>query len=100
MAKLIAYQMAEDAALGSPVAFEIKGIPGRHTAVLFDGIRLDKFSIPEGKHLYGIRHEDNDWGSPATIAPALPLVNFFGSLVTTEEIPVTEETDFIDFTWL
>lgn len=62
----------------------------------FYGIRLDPATIPEGKHLYKTRNAEDDWGRPISITKDDVLVNFCGSVVTTEDLGITEETDITD----
>lgn len=71
-----------------------------YTGDCFDGIRLDKDTIPEGYTSYGIRHSDDDITEPATISLNYPLVNFFGTFVYQGTIPITEETDIENWSYL
>ena len=53
-------------------------LPGSDEMVkgeLFDGIRIDPESVPSGKHLYWMRHEDGDVCIPVSISPESILVN-------------------------
>lgn len=60
---------------------------------LFDGIRIDPESVPSGKHLYWMRHEDVDFCVPVSISPKSILVNFYGSFVADQRLPIVEETN-------
>lgn len=60
----------------------------------FDGIRIDKDTIPLGLHSYQTRHSDTDITLPISIVPEgqLVMVNFCGTIVTDEPLDVSEET--------
>lgn len=60
---------------------------------LFDGMRLHPDSIPPGKHLYWMRHDEGDMGTPVSISPKSILVNFYGSFVADQKLPIAEETN-------
>ena len=64
---------------------------------LFDGMRLEPDSIPTGKHLYWMRHDEGDMGTPVSVSPSPILVDFYGSFVTDEELPISEEAPIIDY---
>lgn len=69
----------------------------------FDGMRLDPNSIPEGKHMYHTRHNDeNDWSTPVSVQKegAGIMVNFCGTIVTEEPINITEETEIDFVSWI
>ena len=60
----------------------------------FDGVRIDRESLPEGKHLYHTRHADNgNMADPVTIRKeGMPVVvNFCGSIVSDEPINVYDD---------
>ena len=63
-----------------------------YKGVLFEDCRITEV-YRKNQRAYGLRHPDDDWGVPATISPAYPLVNFFGTFVTKKPIPVAEETE-------
>lgn len=48
--------------------------------------RVSGDSIPEGYHLYGMRHGDDDM-IPCTIEPYV-VVNYYGAFITKSEIPL------------
>ena len=55
--------------------------------VLFTDMRIDRSTVPKELYLYEVRHADEDWCDPAQIAKGI-LVNFFGSILTLEPIPL------------
>ena len=67
---------------------------------LFNDLRIDRNSIPEGYFMYEVRHDDDDWGEPVEIGLGI-LVNFFGTLLTKEPI-VLEPSQITDnaYLWL
>ena len=52
---------------------------------LFTHARIDRSTVPEGYHLYEIRHDDDGQGDAVQIARGI-LVNHWGSVITNEEI--------------
>ena len=52
---------------------------------LFTPLRLDRKTVPQGYHLYEVRHDDECQGDAVQIALGI-LVNHWGSLITTDEI--------------
>ena len=56
----------------------------------FYDIRIDRGSVPEGKYFYEVRHDDEDWGYPCQVAKGI-LVNFFGTLISDEPLPLEED---------
>lgn len=62
---------------------------------LFTDWRIDRASVPIGMKMYEVRHADNDWGSPCQLARGI-LVNFYGTLLTTETIEIPE-SGYLDF---
>ena len=57
---------------------------------LFTDWRIDRDTVPSGLYCYELRHEDEDWGSPCQIVRRI-LVNFFGTILTSEPIPLNED---------
>ena len=55
--------------------------------------RIDDSSIPEGLFKYDLRHGD-DWGVPVEIDKSV-ICNYFGSLITNEELPVDMDKNVI-----
>lgn len=82
--------VAEKMQYGRDYTITIKGKP--YKGVLYEGYRVRE-PYRKSQHLYGLRHSDNDCSEPVTVAPGLPLVNFFGTFVTKKPLPITEETD-------
>lgn len=58
---------------------ELRGMTVR--GLLYDGIRIEKHTVPKGTYAFGIRHNDDN-GDPATISPDYPAVNFYGTFIT------------------
>ena len=52
---------------------------------LFTSIRIDRGTVPQGYHLYEVRHDDDCQGDAVQIARGI-MVNHWGSLITREEI--------------
>lgn len=50
---------------------------------LFNDLRIDRSTVPEGYIMYEVRHSDEDWGEPCEIALGV-LINFYGTLLTKE----------------
>jgi len=55
---------------------------------LFTLLRIDRSTVPNGYHVYEIRHDDE--GDPAQLAKSV-LVNHFGSLITRSEIKLSAD---------
>ena len=58
--------------------------------VTFEGefydFRIDPKTIPEGKYMYHMRHDDNgDWCTPISIEKGV-MVNFCGTFITNEPL--------------
>ena len=58
---------------------------------LFVDLRVDRKTVPEGYHMYEVRHSDNDWGEPVEIGEWI-MVNFFGTLLTKEPFELEKST--------
>lgn len=52
----------------------------------FTQFRVDGDSVPEGFHLYGMRHGDNDT-IPCTVEPFV-AVNYYGAFITKKKLPL------------
>lgn len=65
---------------------EVKGIE-----MLFNTLRIDKRSLPEGLHFYEIRHDDDGEGIPCEIGEWI-LVNHFGTLISKEPLELTKSS--------
>lgn len=79
---------------------------GRHFAITvngkkFNGILYEDCRITEvyrkGLHVYGMRHPDDDMSVPASLTPCFPIVNFFGTFITTKPIPIVREKEIESF---
>lgn len=57
--------------------------------MLFSDCRVDRKTVPDGMYMYEVRHADDDWGDPCEIAEGV-LVNFFGTLLSREKLPLKE----------
>lgn len=66
-------------------AVEVKG-----TRCEFNDMRIDRNSIPEGKHLYEVAGDDDSGGEPARVKNGI-MVNFYGTLICDEELPLGED---------
>lgn len=60
---------------------EIKGVRG-----YFNDMRIDKGSVPSGFHFWELADGDCD-GTPCRYKPGI-LVNFYGTFITTGELPI------------
>lgn len=58
---------------------------------LFSDLRIDRKTIPEGWFMYEVRHDDEDWSNPVEIGLGI-LVNFFGTIITKEELKLIPST--------
>ena len=65
-------------------AVEYKG----EYALLYEG-RLDKTTIPNGFHVYDIRHSDDALEDPRTIEKSV-TVNFYGSIILNHPLEIPE----------
>ena len=64
-------------------------------------MRIEQSTIPKGKYQYEVGGDDGSGGDPAMVQPEV-LVNFFGTLVCDEPLPIgndgvlwLDEGDFI-----
>ena len=81
---------AERLHYGRPLTITIDG--KKYKGILYEDCRI-KEVYRKNLHAYGLRHPDDDWSVPASIATGYPMVNFFGTFITDKQIPITEETD-------
>lgn len=69
----------------------------------FNDMRIDRDTIPAGKYQYEVAGDDDSGGDPARVQKGV-LVNFFGTLVCDEPLPVGEDGILWlmdgDFKWL
>jgi hypothetical protein len=61
---------------------------------LFTPIRIDRKTVPEGYHLYEVRHDDDCQGDAVQISLRI-VVNHWGSLITRDEI-ILHPDGFLD----
>lgn len=61
--------------------------------MLFKPYRIDRQTVPDGVHMYEVRHSDEDWGEPCEIANGI-LVNFFGTLLSRK--PLSLEDTYLE----
>ena len=64
-------------------AFEEVTVYGQ--PALFTSLRVDRSTVPDGLHLYELRHADEDWNDPCQLARGI-LVNHYGTVLTREPI--------------
>ncbi|MCC8051399.1 MAG: hypothetical protein LIP10_12235 [Clostridiales bacterium] len=76
--------MRYDARTENWMSMEVKGIQG-----YFSDMRIDRDSVPEECHFWELADCDSD-GMPCRYRPAI-LVNFFGTFITTGELPIDDE---------
>ncbi|MDD4808081.1 MAG: hypothetical protein PHU30_06280 [Oscillospiraceae bacterium] len=62
--------------------------------MLLTTARIDRSSVPEGLHLYELRHDDEDWCDPVQIGRGI-LVNFYGTVLSREPIELNAD-GFLD----
>lgn len=75
------------------IAFERVEFMGQ--PVLFTDWRIDRSTIPDGLHLYEVRHTDDDWGAPCQLGHRI-VVNFYGSIVSNQPIQLPPD-GLLDF---
>jgi len=61
---------------------------------LFTPARIDRETVPQGYHLYEIRHDDDCQGDAVEIARNI-LVNHWGSIITQDEIKLSPEGNLL-----
>lgn len=55
----------------------------------FNDMRIDRNTVPEGKFQYEVAGDDDSGGDPARIQKGV-MVNFYGTLISDEELPLGE----------
>ena len=69
----------------------------------FSDMRIERSSVPAGKHLYEVAGDDDSGGDPARIQQGV-LANFFGTLVCDDPLPIGDDGVLwlgdSDFVWL
>ena len=70
---------------------------------LFNDARIERSTVPEGKYLYEIGGDDDSGAEPARVKNAI-LVNFFGTLICDQQLPLGEDNVLWlqegDFVWI
>ena len=66
-------------------AVKVKGIRCE-----FNDMRIDRNTVPEGKFQYEVAGDDDSGGDPARIQKGV-MVNFYGTLISDEELPLGEQ---------
>lgn len=56
----------------------------------FNDMRIDRNTVPEGKFQYEVAGDDDSGGDPARIQKGV-MVNFYGTLISDEELPLGEQ---------
>ena len=49
--------------------------------VIFSNLRLDRNTVPDGLHMYEVRHDDDCQGIPVELANWI-MVNFWGTIIS------------------
>lgn len=68
---------------------EVKGIP-----CLFNDMRIDRKTVPENLFVYEVADGESD-GIPARVKENI-FVNFFGTLITEQPLPLEEGVMWLD----
>lgn len=68
--------------------FEKVSVCGRECE--FTDMRIDRNTIPEGKYQYEVAVDDDSGDETARVKPVV-LVNFFGTLICSEPLPVGDD---------
>ena len=53
----------------------------------FSDMRIDRNTVPEGKYQYEVGGDDDSGGEPARVQWGI-MVNFFGTLISDEPLPI------------
>lgn len=56
----------------------------------FNDMRIDRDTIPEGRYLYEVAGDDDSGGEPVRIKAGI-LVNFFGTLICDDPLPLGDD---------
>ena len=69
----------------------------------FNDMRIDRDTVPKGKYQYEVADDDESQGDPVRVQQGV-LVNFFGTLICDDSLPVGEDGILWlrdgDFKWL
>ena len=60
--------------------------------VLYNDLRIDRSSVPEGIYAYDIRHGDEDWGYAAQLKEHV-LVNHMATILSDHKIELPDQGD-------
>ena len=69
----------------------------------FSDMRIDQSTVPKGRYQYEVAGDDDSGGDPAKVRMVI-IVNFFGTLISDQPLPV--ENDGVlwlrdgDFVWM
>ena len=70
---------------------------------LFNDARIERSTVPKGKYQYEIGGDDDSGGDPARVQYGV-LVNFFGTLICDQPLPLGDDNvlwlEEGDFTWI
>lgn len=53
----------------------------------YSDMRIDRSTVPEGKYQYEVARDDESGGEPVRVKSGI-LVNFFGTMISDEPLPV------------
>lgn len=56
----------------------------------FNDMRIDRDTIPEGRYLYEVAGDNDSGGEPVRIKAGI-LVNFFGTLICDDPLPLGDD---------
>lgn len=56
----------------------------------FNDMRIDRDTIPEGRYLYEVAGDDDSGGEPVRVKVKI-LVNFFGTLICDDPLPLGDD---------
>lgn len=69
--------------------FSIWDKEGNEYAGVFSQFRIQEDTIPEGTHMFHLRHSDSDDMIPCTLEKFVG-VNFYGTFITRKEVPLKD----------
>ena len=56
----------------------------------FSDMRIDRSTVPVGKYQYEVAGDDESGGEPVRVKSGI-LVNFFGTLISDEPLPIGDD---------
>ncbi len=69
----------------------------------FNDVRIERSSVPDGKHQYEVAGDDDSGCDPIRVQPGV-LVNFFGTLICDRPLPIGDDGVLWladgDFVWM